>query len=106
MKALFRAMRPKLERSDIVFEFLDIIQRAPIFPWPLGWVQSLLIRAAVEITPAWVRKILGLGGVATGCVPSSPAWSARSGSSRDYVVLPSSPPAEACRRLGLPLSCL
>jgi uncharacterized protein (DUF2236 family) len=105
MKAQFRAMRPKLERSDIVFEFLDIIQRTSIFPPPLGWVQSLLIRAAVEITPASVRKILGLG-APHGLRPFEPGLVRALGVLSDYVVLPSSPPAEACRRLGLPLSCL
>ncbi len=32
MEALFEAMRPKLERSEIVFEFLDIVRAAPILP--------------------------------------------------------------------------
>lgn len=105
MAALLRTMRPKLERSDIVFEFLDIIGRTPIFPWPLAWIQSLLIRAAVEITPAWARKILGLG-VSYRLRAFEPALIRSLGKLSDYVVLPSSPPAEACRRLGLPLSCL
>ncbi len=105
MKALFRAMRPKLERSDIVFEFLDIVQRTPIFPWPLGWIQSMLIRAAVEITPAWVRKVLGLD-ASYGLRTFEPGLVRSLGQLSDHIVLPSSPPAEACRRLGLPLSCL
>ena len=65
----------------------------------------MLIRAAVEITPGWVREILGLD--------------AREGSRRfergvirglgrlgNQIVLPSSPPADACRRLGVPLAQL
>jgi len=105
MQTQFRAMRPKLERSDIVFEFLDIIQRTEIFPWPLGWVQSLLVRAAVEITPAWVRKTLGLG-PSYGLRPFESTLVSSLGKLSDYVVLPSSPPAEACRRVGLPQRCL
>jgi uncharacterized protein (DUF2236 family) len=105
MRALFRAMRPKLERSDIVFEFLDIIQRAPIAPWPMRWMQSLLIRAAVEIVPRWARTILGLD-ASCGLRPLEPTVASTLGKLADRVVLPSSPPAAACRRLGLPLSCL
>lgn len=59
--ALFEAMRPRLERSEIVFEFLDILRRTPILPAPLRSLQGLLIRAAVELVPAKVRSILGLG---------------------------------------------
>jgi uncharacterized protein (DUF2236 family) len=67
--------------------------------------QSLLIRAAVEITPAWVRKRLGLG-PDYGLRLLEPALVRSLGKLSDNVVLPSSPPAEACRRLGLPQSCL
>jgi len=102
---LFRAMAPKLERSDIVFEFLDIVQRTPIFPWPLGGMQSLLIRAAVEITPTWVREILGLD-AQYGLGRFEPALISGLGMLSELTVLPSSPPAEACRRVGLPTSCL
>jgi uncharacterized protein (DUF2236 family) len=61
-EAQFAAMRPKLERSEIVFEFLEILRAAPIVPRPLRWLQRMLIRAAVEITPADVRATLGLDG--------------------------------------------
>lgn len=102
---VFHAMAPKLERSEIVFEFLDIVQRAPIFPWPLGGMQSLLIRAAVEITPAWVREILGLD-ASYGLGSFEPALVSGLAMLAERTVLSSSPPAEACRRVGLPLSCL
>ena len=54
-QALFAAMMPKLEASDIVFEFLDIVQRAPILPRLSRPAQSLFIRAAVEIVPPEIR---------------------------------------------------
>jgi uncharacterized protein (DUF2236 family) len=60
-EAQFAAMRPKLERSEIVFEFLSILREAPLLPRPLRPLQRLVIRAAVEITPADVRETLGLG---------------------------------------------
>ena len=53
MRALFDSMREPLEASPIVFEFLDIMRRAPILPAPLRPIQRLLVGAAVDITPAW-----------------------------------------------------
>lgn len=105
LNALFAAMRPKLERSDIVFEFLDIMQRTPILPAPLRPVQRMLVRAGVELVPMWAREILGLGS----------AWSLRpwerklvnlAGALSDRLVVPSTPASEACRRLGLPANYL
>ena len=52
LKALFDAMRPRLERSPIIFEFLDIMRRAPVFPAPLKPAQRMLVRAAVETDAA------------------------------------------------------
>jgi len=100
LEALFQAMRPKLERSEIVFEFLEILQRTPIFPRPLRGLQSLLIRAAVEITPGWTRELLGLG-ARHGLRAHEPRLVAALGRLSDRLLLPSSPPAEACRRLGV-----
>lgn len=105
IEALFAAMQPRLERSEIVFEFLEIVQRAPIFPRPLRPLQRLLIRAAVEITPPVVRDTLGLG----------PRFGLRRGERRVVgalgrlaarIVLPFTPAAQACKRLGLPTSIL
>lgn len=101
LQAQFQAMRPKLERSDIVFDFLDIMRRTPILPGPFRPLQGMLIRAAVEITPPWARDILGLG----------PRWGLKRweaalirwlGRFTDRIVVESSPASAACRRLGLP----
>lgn len=100
-RALFEAMRPRLEPSPIVFEFLAIMRDAPVVPWALRPLQRLLIWAAVELVPDWVRDRLGLG----------PAFGLRSWERRlvrllgmvaDRVVLPGSPAVQSCRRLGLP----
>jgi uncharacterized protein (DUF2236 family) len=56
----FNEMAKKLERSDILFEFLSIMRSAPILPLPLRPVQPLLIRAAIDLTPHWLRRIVGL----------------------------------------------
>ncbi len=59
---LFRATAPRLERSDIVFEFLAFMGSAPILPLLFRPAQHVLVRAAVELTPRWMRTILGLNG--------------------------------------------
>lgn len=52
---------PRLERSDIVFEFLSIMNEAPILPRALAPVQRQLVLAAIDILPPQVRSRLGLG---------------------------------------------
>ncbi|MFA7261876.1 MAG: oxygenase MpaB family protein [Caulobacter sp.] len=100
LEACFQAMRPKLERSEIVFEFLDIMRRTAILPGPLRAAQGLFIRAGVELLPPWTRETLGLG-KPWGLRP----WEARlvraAGAMAERMVLPSSPREEARRRLGL-----
>jgi uncharacterized protein (DUF2236 family) len=98
LEACFEAMRPKLEASPIVFEFLAILGRAPILPRPLARLQSLLIRSGVEITPPWLRERLRLGpeyGLR--------AWEVRAlrGLARlaDAIPLPSTPYSQARRRV-------
>jgi uncharacterized protein (DUF2236 family) len=105
MQALFDSMRARLEPSPIVFEFLDIMRKAPIFPAPLRPLQSLLIRAAVEMTPAWVRERLGLtAGYALRAIEKPVVrWAGRLA---DRVMLGESPSVQACRRLGLPADYL
>jgi uncharacterized protein (DUF2236 family) len=101
----FAAMRPRLERSEIVFEFLEILHRTPIFPGPLRPLQSVLIRAAVEITPRWTREILGLD-ARYGLRRFEATGIRVLGRLGDRVVPRSSPPAEASRRLGVPATWL
>ncbi len=98
---LFDAMKSRLAPSPIVFEFLDIMKKAPILPAPARPVQRVLIKAAVGILPPWVRVRLELG----------EEWSLNSverslvramAKAADRIVLPSSPAVQSCRRLGLP----
>ena len=101
LQALFDAMRPKLARSPVIFEFLRIMRRARVFPLPLRPVQHLLIRAAVEILPPWFRQMAGLGRRS-----GLRAWELplvrQIGATADRVRLDTSPAAEASVRLGLP----
>jgi len=101
LDALFETMKPQLVGSPIIFEFLDIMARVPAFPAVARPLQRMMLKAAVELLPAWLRERLDLG----------PRWSlkpwertlvkavARAG---DRIVLKSSPAVQACRRLGLP----
>lgn len=100
-RALFRAMRPRFERSEIVFEFLDIMRRAPAFPPPLRLLQGAFVRAAVDIAPPDVREILDLN-KRYGLRPLEPWFVRRMARRAERIMLPSSPAVQACRRLGLP----
>src|SRR5258708_14843922 len=62
LQMLFHAMAGRLERSNIVLEFLTIMRSAPILPLLLRPAQDLLVRAGVDLTPNWVRTILGING--------------------------------------------
>lgn len=100
-EALFRRMDGALEYSPVVFEFLEILERTPVLPRPLRPLQPLLIRAAVEVVPAPVRRTLQLGpqhGLSfwqRGAVRVA-------GRAADRLLLRSHPAVQACRRLGLP----
>src|SRR5262245_61691445 len=75
LEMLFHAMASRLERSDIVIEFLMIMRSAPILPFLLRPAQELLVRAGVDLTPNWVQTILGLNGQA--CILGKPRLSGR-----------------------------
>jgi uncharacterized protein (DUF2236 family) len=101
LQALFARFEPRLERSDIVFEFLSLMQAAQILPAPLRPLQRLMVRGAVAMTPDWARLRLGLG----------PEWDLgaaqrgvlkRLGAAADRLVLTAHPAVQASRRLGLP----
>ena len=101
---LFKAMAGRLKRSDIVFEFLAIMRSAPILPLPLRPVQHLLVRAAIDLTPPWLRTILRLN------EHGLHAWEAevvrQAGAFVDRLVLESNPAVQACRRMRLPADYL
>ena len=104
-RALFDATRQRLEPSPILFEFLKIMRAAPIAPWPLRSVQRLLIRAAVDLTPGWVRERLALG-EHFGLRPWQRPLVRLLGALADRAVLPFSPAVQSCLRLGLPAGYL
>jgi uncharacterized protein (DUF2236 family) len=105
VESLFMSMRSGLRRSAILLEFLDLLRAAPVLPRPLAWVQGLLIRAALDIVPAWARERLaldarqGLRRLERRVVKSIAGLA-------DRIVLPGSVPAQSCVRLGLPVTYL
>ncbi|HEV7693516.1 MAG TPA: oxygenase MpaB family protein [Hyphomonadaceae bacterium] len=105
VEARFATMLPKLERHDIILDFLRIVSRAPILPPPMRSLQNTMIRASVELVPSHIRDHLGLG----------ERWRLRNwekrlvklaGAASDRIAIPGSPPVEACHRLGLPTNYL
>jgi len=100
----FEAIANQLERSEILFDFLAIMRSAPILPLPLRPVQPLLIRAAIDLTPHWLRKIVGLtdhglNALEAGLVRQIGAFA-------DRLVLETNPAVQACRRMRLPVNYL
>lgn len=91
-------MRPALERSDIIFDFLAIMRRAPAMPWPLRPFQRLMIRAAVDIVPTDLQVALGLQHLGPSPLQR---WIVRlAGRVADRIPLPTAPPAQASIRMG------
>lgn len=101
LNALFERMRPRLDASPIVFDFLALMTRTPILPMPLRPTQRMLLKAAVEILPSWVRRRIGLEDSWT-LNPVERALVHTIAKASDRLVLPSSPAVQSCRRLGLP----
>jgi uncharacterized protein (DUF2236 family) len=101
LETLFEAMKPRLAASPIIFEFVEIMKRAPILPAPGRPMQKMLLKAAVEILPPWVRERLGLEG-RWALNPFERTFIRAMAKASDRLVLPSSPAVQSCRRLGLP----
>jgi uncharacterized protein (DUF2236 family) len=105
LRALLDSMRGRLEPSPAVFQFLQIMRETPTFPRPLLWMQRILVRAAVEMVPDWIRECLGLTEYYG--LRRRERWIVRAaGALSDRIVLPECPAAQSCLRLGLPISYL
>jgi len=78
---------------------------ASVVPRLLRPAQRLLIRAAVDMVPGWVRERLGLGS-SHGLRPWQASLVRLPGALADRIVLHSGPAAQSCRRLGLPAEFL
>ena len=61
MEALFTSAQDNLEPSPIVLEFLEIMRINTDFAVGFRPLQRVLVRAAIDILPQWVRQRLELG---------------------------------------------
>jgi len=100
----FKEMANRLELSDILFEFLAIMRSAPILPLPLKPVQPLLARAAIHLTPPWLRTIVGLADHGLNALEAGVVR--QIGAFADRLVLETNPAVQACRRMRLPANYL
>ncbi len=105
MQALFESMRSRLAPSPIIFEFLRIMRETAAFPRPLRWLQPMLLHAAVELVPEWLRLTLGLS-ESYGLRAHERRLVTWAGACADRIVLPTSPAVQSCLRLGLPVNYL
>jgi len=97
-EATLAATAPGLEGSDILADFMRIMGEAPIVPSPMRWVQRLLVRAAVEMTPEPVRSLPQLKG--RGLRFGEATLVKAIGRAATALPLGDTPPAQAARRLG------
>lgn len=95
--ALLARMLPALESSATLDEFLQIMRATPILPDPLRPLQRMLVRAAVEIVPQPARQQLRL--TEAGLRPGERLAIQALARMAERVPLPSSPPAQARRRM-------
>jgi uncharacterized protein (DUF2236 family) len=97
---LLAVTAPGLEGSDILADFMRIMGSAPILPAPMRWLQRLLVRAAVEMTPEPVRSLPQLRG--RGLRVGEAALVRAIARAAALLPLGSTPPAQAALRLGRP----
>ena len=102
LQALFDRMRPQLEPSAIVLEFLAIVRKMPLLPAPLRAVQALVVKAAVQTLPADIRAHLGLAGAPWRVAPWQWRLLRALGRVADNLRLPTLPAQLARRRLAMP----
>jgi uncharacterized protein (DUF2236 family) len=105
MDRILSAMAPQLSPSPVLLEFLRIMQRAPILPPGARLLQPMLVRGAIHLLPRWARRQLRLAS----------RWNLRfaeakllrtAGRFAQRLRLDTSPAAQACLRLGLPVDHL
>jgi uncharacterized protein (DUF2236 family) len=96
---LFDRMRPGLEPSAIVLEFLDIVMRLPMLPAIGRPFQRLCVRAAVQCLPEWTRERLGLVGPAWAMAGWQWALLRAIGRAADHLSHPALPAMLARQRL-------
>ncbi len=105
MDELFEAMYGGLENSPVIFEFHKIMRHAPALPMLLRPLQGMLVRAAVDLVPEWMRDHLNLT-EDCGLRPWEKPIVRQAARTAERTMLPSSPAVQSCLRLGLPADYL
>lgn len=103
--AMLDRLFPRFEPHPIVSEFLEIVQNSPGAMGAPKALRRALARASVSILPTRVRERLELGR-ACGLSAMEAATLRTLGALAERVPVPSAPPAQACKRLGLPATFL
>jgi uncharacterized protein (DUF2236 family) len=96
-EALLADAAPGLEGSTILADFMQMMAGAAILPAPLRWVQRLLVRAAVQITPEPVRSLPQLRGRGLG--PGEALLVRTLARTAGLLALGDTPPVQAARRV-------
>lgn len=104
LAALFARMDARLVPSPIIAEFLAIMAEVPALPPPLRWFQRMMLRAAVDLLPDPLIARLDLEGWRLG--RGERLLVRLAAKAADRFPLLDAPPAQACRRLGLPADWL
>jgi uncharacterized protein (DUF2236 family) len=99
-EALLAATAPGLEGSCIMEDFIHIMNDAPILPAPLRWLQRLLVRAAIDITPEPVRSLPQLRGRGLRFGEATLVRTLARGAA--LLPLGDTPPGQAARRMATP----
>lgn len=102
LEQVFADWDARLIAAPEIGEFLSIMHEVKAFPTAAGPLQPLLLKAAIVLLPVHLQARLQLDG---------PKWRLRrweravvttAARASDRLVLRSAPPAQACRRIGLP----
>jgi uncharacterized protein (DUF2236 family) len=105
MRDLFDSKRGRLDASPVVFQFLEIMRATAALPRPFLWLQPILVRAAVDLVPDWIRQLLGLTEL-HGLRRREKWLVRRAGDFSNRIVPLESPATQSCVRLGLPATHL
>jgi uncharacterized protein (DUF2236 family) len=97
--ALLDRMRPRLEPSETLLEFLAIMRRVPALPAGARPLQHVLIRAAVDILPPGIAAQLRIAD--RGLRPLERPLVHTAARTAGAILIRNWPSVAACRRLGL-----
>lgn len=99
LERLFAKMRPRLEASAIVHEFLHVMLGLRVLPGPLRVLQPALIATAIACLPAWARERLRLEDARWRVAPWQAVLLRRVVAAADRVPIAQHPATLAARRL-------